>query len=389
MLGSVKVWNIGERWLESKFAIHTGAVTQILIFHNNTTMLTSGIDAKIFIISLSNRETVAYFTHKSPIFSLAISSDESYLATGEKQMINFKENPLASQTLSIVGPEDRFQEFLSYMRDVLLDQHPLYDNTFDSFLVLPHQVNSLHIFSYLNLKEYISKALSHNAAVIKTKTGFHPLYIALLKDFKGIRDEIIKSFCVTGKRNPFLLTICEDQLVEMNKIGFGTLTDLYEVLYQESQRKSLPKFCESTVVLPIVNISINPRIKIADFLEEKDISTQGVSVIFKESYARINFNMGSRESLNFLTSLQKCRNTEVFKTPFILDVIRHKWEYARFPLMYQGFMYYSYLITLSVYTAYFVKNPYFQYTLFTMNALLNIFEVYLMIVSGRYYFTYV
>ncbi|CAG9334844.1 unnamed protein product [Blepharisma stoltei] len=389
MVGIVKVWNIDEAWLESKFTVHAGVVTQIVVLHSNETMLTAGTDFKIFVISLLYREAVTYFSRKSPIYSLVVSSDESYIATGEKQHIIFQENPLSAQTISVAGPIEKIQEYLSYMRDVLTDKHPTYDNAYDNFLILPHYVNSLHIYSFLNLKEYISGALSHSAATIKTSQGFYPLSIALLKEFKGLRDEFVKCFCAVGKHNPFILQIVENDLNSMNTQGFGALNDLYEVLYQETQRKSLPKFCESNVVLPITNISDSPRIKISDFFNENGISNQGTSMIFKESYIKLNFHMGSRQSLDFLMSLSTCKNNEVFKTPLILDVIRYKWETARYPLMYQGFMYYSYLVTLSIYTAWFMKNRSFQITLFIMNSLLNIFELFLMAVSGKYYFTYI
>ncbi|CAG9326083.1 unnamed protein product [Blepharisma stoltei] len=389
MVGIVKVWNIDEKWLESKFTVHAGVVTQILILRNNDTMLTAGTDAKIFVISLLYRETVSYFTHKSPIYSLVISSDENYLATGEKQHINFQENPLSSQVLSIAGPIEKIQEYFSYMRDILTDKHPTYENLHDSFLILPYYMNTLHIYSLLNLKEYIGRALSNSAAIIKTNQGFYPLSIALHKDFKGLRDEFVKCFCAVGKHNPFILQIVENELNKMNKQGFGALNDLYEVLYQETQRKSLPKFCETYVVFPITYISDTPRIKVSNFFDVNDISNQGTSMIFKECYIRLNFTMGSRQSLDFLQSLSRCKNNEVFKTPLVLDVVHYKWQTAQYPLMYQGFMYYSYLITLSVYTAYFMGNRYFQLTLFIMNTLLNVFELFLMAVSGKYYFTYV
>lgn len=263
-------------------------------------------------------------TYKQPIFSLNFNHDETFFATGQSSYISIQENPLSARDIRIIGPNENIQPFLSYIKLILSDQNPSYDPLFDDFLFVPQFMNSLHYFTYFNLKEFVSSALSQNAPIIKSKSGMYPLYIALIKDFKAVRDDIVSSLCLNSKKNPFCLKIIEKELIKMNNLGFARLSDLYNVMYQEVTRKNFPKFCESSLVLPLIHISDHSRIKIPDFFNENEISSQGISIFFIESYIPLDYTMGSRESIDFLTSISECANTEILRCQIILDIANYK-----------------------------------------------------------------
>jgi len=324
MIGDVSVWNIEERCEESSFHVHAGLVTGIVLMKNNDLFMTAGKDKKINIISLKYRIKISYMTHKQPINCLAISLDETYIATGQRCYISAEENPLTTKETRLIGPSEHHQPFLAYMRDILFDQNPEHNPIMDQFVIVPQLINPLHFYVYLNLKEYVIQALCYNISIIRSKVGFNPFYIALLKDYKAIRDEIVDSLCLNAQINPFWLQMLENEIIKMNEVGFAKLADIYEIIYQEVKRKSFPRFCESNVVLPICFLSNEFRAKVKDFFDEEDISTQGVSICFKETCIPFNFSMGSQESIDLLTSISECENKDIFRTPIILDIAHYK-----------------------------------------------------------------
>ncbi|CAG9332811.1 unnamed protein product [Blepharisma stoltei] len=388
LTGTVKIWNIAERNQESVFDKHTGPVTGIHILNDNETFFSSSQDKTIYIYSLKYRIPLTFLTRKQPIFSISVSTDEKYLITGEHEIIYMQENPLNSKAARILGPEENVQKFLTYMKSLLSDLHPKHDPSMDDFIILPQFLNTLHFYTSGNHKDHLKISLSQNtAAIIPSRDGFHPLSICLMKELKTARDEVVNAFCAIGKKNPFILQMLEDDLIEMNKKSFGNLNELYNVLYQESARRTLPKFCDKSVDLPIVHISDHCRVKPEDFLNETQLSSQGMGISWNESYVRIPLIMGSADSIDFLESLADCTNLDVLRCEFVQEIIRYKWETAKYTMMYQGLMFSSYMILLCVYTAYYMENVYFQTGMFITNICLLCYECYQLMVSGASYFT--
>lgn len=97
--------------------------------------------------------------------------------------------------------------------------------------------------------------------------------------------------------------------------------------------------------------------------------------------------MGSEESVEFLESLADCPNLDVLRCEFVQEIIRFKWETARYTMIYQGVMFLTYMALLCVYTAYYLENYYFQIGMFITNICLLLYEVYQLGVSGASYFT--
>lgn len=319
---------------------------------------------------------------------MAVSSDEMLIVTGEQEMIYLQENPLSSGKPRVLGPEENIQKFLTYMKSLINDIHPAHDPDMDNFIILPEFLNTLHFYAFLNHKDYLRLSLTQKSApIIPSKDGFHPLSICLLREMKGVRDEVVQAFCVLGKSNPFLLQMLENDLSDMNKKGFALLGNLYDVLYQEANRRSLPKFCDKDADLPIVHISDHCRVRPEDFLDDSMLSSQGMGITFSESYIRINFVMGSNESINFLESLADCPNLDVLRSDLVQEIINYKWETAKYTMMYQGSMFATYMITLCIYTAFYIGDTYFQIVLFVVNIFLLFYELFQMLISGASYFT--
>ena len=387
--GTIIVWSIAENAEESIFQVHTDMVTGIHIGQNNETILTVSKDRSLHFISLQYRIPLSFITRKQPILCLALSEDRSNIITGEHQMMYIQDNPLVTQKIRILGPEDNLQKFLTYMKRLINGQLVAHDITMDKFIIVPFWFNTLHFYTYMGLREHLIDSLVDTASIIPSKNGYHPLYIALLKGFKGIRDDVIDAIINIGESNPFLFQILENVIIKMNKKAFPKLGSIYEAIYRPAYRKSLPKFCLSDINLPIVCIVDYPRAVPETFFDPGDTSTHGQGILFKESYVKINYIMGSQGSIEFLESLAECSNLDVMRSPLIQAMVNYKWENAKYPMMIQGICFYVYLVLLSFYTAFALGNPYFTTCLLLINTLLLLYEVFQMTVSGSFYFTYV
>ena len=386
--GTITVWSITENAEESVFNLHTDMVTGIHIGENNETMLTVGKDRSLHFISLQYRIPMSFITRKQPILCLALSEDGLNIITGEHQLMYIQDNPLVTEKIRILGPEDNVQKFLTYIKSLINGQLVPHDITMDQFIIMPYWFNTLHFFTYMGLRDYILASLVETAVIIPSKNGYHPLYIALLKGLKGIRDDVIDAMITIGSNNPFLFGQLENVMIKMNKKAFPKLGSLYEAIYRPVYRKNLPKFCLPEISLPIVCIANHQRAAPELFFEPGDTGTHGQGILFKESYVKFNYIMGSQGSVEFLESLAECINLEVMRSPLIQAMVVYKWENAKYPMMVQGICFYVYLLLLACYTTFALGNPYFTACLFLINTLLLLYEVFQMSVSGSFYFTY-
>ena len=393
IVGTVSIWSIYEKIEESAFKLHTDMVTGIIVSDDNQSILSVSKDRSIHFISLQYRVPVTYITRKQPILCFALSEEKDEILTGESQMIYIQDNPSASFKTRILGPEENIQKFLTYMKNLINGIHVPHDPTMDKFLIVPYFFNTLHLYTCLGLREYLIASLIETAAITPSQGGYHPLYIALLKGFKGMRDDIIDALINIGSTNPFIFQILENVMLRMNQKAFPKLGSIYEAIYQPAARRTLPHFCTPEIQLPVVCISQHPRAIPEQFLDNQDYMNHGTGILFKESYVRLNYVMGSSDSILFLESLATCTNLDVMRSPLIQAMVEYKWEMARYPMMIQGCCFYVYLLILSVYiytntgtttTSYY----YFEGILFLVNTLLMLYEVFQMTVSGSFYFTY-
>jgi WD40 repeat protein len=392
--GTLTVWNISERVEESIFTLHTDTITGLFITEDSSKIMSVSKDASIQFISLEYRIPLSFLTRKQPILCLAITEDQEAIITGEHQMIYMQDNPLISQKTRILGPEDNVQKFLTYMKTITSGQIIPHDPAMDKFIIVPYFFNSLHIYTFLGLREHLTASLVETAVMIPSKEGYHPLYIALLKGLKGIRDDVVDSLIALGGNNPFLFQILENVMILMNKKAFPKLGDLYEAIYQPAFRRSLPKFCSPDIPLPIVVISEHPRVRPEDFFDAEEMGSQGQGILFKESYVKISYQMGSKDSIEFLESLANCTNLNVMRSPLIQAMVQYKWQHASYPMMIQGICFYCYLLVLSLFTAFLnfmltEMRTISTVGLFFLNSLLLLYELFQMSVSGSFYFTYI
>ena len=387
--GTLIVWSIVEKSEESIFYKHTDMITGLILSEDGDTITSVSKDRSIHFTSLLYRVPLSYITRKQPILCFTLSEDRDEIITGEHQIIYIQDNPIVCSRIRILGPEENIQKFLTYMRNLIKGSYVPHDLAMDNFIMIPFFFNTLHFYTAMGLREYLVASLVDTAVMIPSQHGYHPLFIALLKNFKGLRDDIIDALINLGSVNPFIYRILENIMVQMNEKAFPKLGNIYEAIFQPATRKNLPKFCSSNIDLPRTYISDQPRVVPEDFISSKDFVSLGTGIIFKESYVRLSYTMGSSSSIEFLTSLSNCSNLEVMRSPLVQSMIAYKWKTARYPMLIQGMCFYTYLIILSGYAAFFRSDDYFNGVLFFINTLLVLYELFQMFTSSSFYFSYI
>lgn len=380
--GFVKMWNIYDLCIESTIKAHNKSITSIILQHN--LVLSASLDGTICIISYENRQVMGKMHFKEPILSM--SSTEKSIVLGFNHMLTIRNNPLFDERISILGPPDLMQNFFTYVNDLFLGKFPKHNCAMDQFIILPYFYNCLHFYTFLNLPEYLNSSLESYSPIVCNR--YSPLSIAMQNEMTSLQMIICKYILQTGIENRYAFRLLEDSITTLNAKGFPILYEIYEAAYSSVLRKYLPKACSSEIQLPITKLSRRPRIQIEDFIQINDQEQeqeQDQAIFFKECYLGVNMNFGSFKSIEFLESLIECPTQDVLKASFIQDLVKYKWELARYPMIIQAFMYFLYMVVLNVYIEWFNKDLYFLGVLFFVNLLLLIYELFQMLVFKSYF----
>lgn len=376
--GELKLWNLYDLNLESTVPCHSNTITGVSIVKDF--IFSSALDGLICVTSEVHRYVITKINTKETILSLHVN--EKYIIYGCKNKMVIKNNPYFEEKLTVTGPADLTQNFLLYIKELFLKRNPKHNPTMDQFLILPYYINTLHIYTYLGLTNYLSQSLEQFSPLIANP--YSPLCYSVYCDLSSIRGMLLNNIIQLGELNPYIYKLVEAHLIKMNLQGLPELYDLYEAAYMQVHRSYLPKTCSKEVKLPISKAVYYQRIQKEDFFTEDDMC-EGVPLLYKENYLGIYMNLGSTKSLEFLESLIKCPNPEVLRASFIQDMVKYKWEAARFPMYIQTWMYYFYIVTLSIYLEWFKQDIYFLGVLVFTNFLLTVYEFFQMLTFKSYF----
>jgi len=78
----IKVWDCYQRKLLTSLSSHTKTVTSCRLNHNNTKIITAGLDKRVNVFNALDYSQCATFESDSPILSLALSNNDETLALG-------------------------------------------------------------------------------------------------------------------------------------------------------------------------------------------------------------------------------------------------------------------------------------------------------------------
>ena len=257
-----------------------------------------------------------------------------------------------------------------------------YDPALDNWFIFPYGLNALHCYAYYNKFSLLRSSLENKTAFISSVIG-DPLSIVLDKNYRECANIILSCLRTRVVNDFYALKCLEDKIPELNRKSFKGLDELYDSCFVLNTNTNLPGFCAESAVLPKQRLS--SIIGMSGFLEGSDLSGKSVRIEYYTTTIGLSFNVGSKESIDFLRSLKECENSDIFKTRFIKEVLNMKWNIVYKYVLLQSFLYVAYLVSLFVFIVF--NIDYCILICFLLNCLLWIYEVIQMISDISEYYS--
>ena len=233
-------------------------------------------------------------------------------------------NPLKTAVLSFYGNNAKTYEFERYLAKIFSNVVPEYDEKMNEWLIEPFHINILHVYSYFNMPKHLGKAVSAGTPFFPSKAGYSALSLCIDKFLTEALESLLSNFLPRLASNPTSFYHFGSLLSKLNTLSPPSLYQIYDLSFAKSLDSTLPKFCKQEVALPILKKSSKVLLPAKKFLKSSNFASEDKPITFYQTFYQFNLNVGSQESLDFFTSLQECKNIEIFTTLFIRTLIDQK-----------------------------------------------------------------
>jgi WD40 repeat protein len=374
----VHIWNWKLKLPVHRFeTLHTSKITKLWIGADS--LLTASSD---LIISWELKTHIMLFKVNTLIKNdaLDISPDGRLIAYSTGASVIFKENPYNSIDLHFLGGADHeVPEFVKTVNDLFklkkIDHKPEYTN----WLIMPYKVNLGHIYTTLSLEENLRAFLESGGAVCNNSLGQNILSYSIDKNLDSCTFIIISELKKRLITNPFAFSFLNHELlVSLNTIGSELLYKLYDQIYLTSTQTGIIKFGPDDSRFPIYYHSDEFEITQNNFfnmVDEENVG-EGIPVEFKQSLVKLNLEIGSNKSREFIGSLINCPYQDIFNSSLIQDLLNEKWLKLRWVHFIQGLIYFLQIVVFGILLFESGYRSYWFILLFVLNLLLTLYEVF-------------
>ena len=344
--------------------------------------------------------------HKSiyPITKILICTDTIYLKsssniqimkdpTFEKPRVNNRQEMIEEakvpSSITIVGQDYNSLCFLGIIAGMRESPRDIYDPSIYDWVIMPYCVNILHVFAFCQDIRSIKLAFRHKCPYFRMSNELSAVSIALDLNNKELIECIVSevaSLCETDER---LIYRIEPDLSRLNLASPPSLSLIYEAAYQVVKQPGIKKY--GVLLKPGGMVVISPTYLIEeekflyDSVTAKSFKDQ-INLVYRVSSFRMNFSVGSREGIEFLHSLYQCTDNDVFRAKIIQDIVKYKWNSAKYFIYLYNFVFLSYVFALFTYnalTTYFSLK--FDIALSAINTILLVYECLQMSVGAKGY----
>lgn len=347
----------------------------------------NGID----LYSSKNFQLLSNFDAPTQIKSIILSDDYEYLYYFSGEGIMKTQNFFKLRELTLVGEKADKQNFLDHVMKVI--QGSCYSPYSGSYwLIEPVHINLLHLYSYFNLSSVIKDGLlSQDCKLpyIASKNNLSPLSISIKMNFPETTQAIVDSIRKVTKTDETLkvklmFEELEESLADLNLVGYNNLHKLYNDIFIIDLSSHLPNSCDLVVRLPMYIKSDSIFLVGSDFNLNREFGDNSKAIIFSKTLVKFYLEIGSARSLEFMRSLDNCKNEKIFETKLIRLILSQKWKKVRYWIFAHAFIYAVYLILLTIYAVDdHCYNSSFLIAPFLISAILHLYE--LIFISLEFY----
>ena len=241
-------------------------------------------------------------------------------------------------------------KFLAYIREIFQYKLPSYNPSMDKWVIFPYQINSLHLYAYYDMPDYLYQSLLNGSSLLNSKNYENPFSISIELKHKDCIKAIIKAAWFNKSIHNYytIPSIPNSLLLSLNALDI-TLPKFYELLMVPYN--SFTKFCSSKNLLPRLKSSIKPLKCCKNIMEDKNFN-KDIEIQFFHSQVPLYLDIGSSKSIEFLNSIIKCGQIRIFYTEIIKGLLLYKWKTGRWVLFIECFLFFGYYLNLILESAF-------------------------------------
>lgn len=304
-------------------------------------LLISTVSA-IFCLSIENKVIIGCIRMQSKVEDISFFNENIYF-NSDKSLIKCRNFLLENAEKLIIGPTMPSLAFLSYLD---LKKSELPDHVF-FWTILPQCVNITHLLAYTSSVSQLKLSFKKKGNFLKSTNNISPLTISLRKGFKETSEYLVKKIARENRTRHYILSLIELDLPKINTSNVMQISSLYKEAMRRSEQKNLPTYIVPKDVQWVTlskGYTINPE----EFIDENNLSGQEAFVTFLNSNLRLQMASGSKGSIEFLSSLLDCQDSEVFSTRIIREYLTYKWNNSAHYLRMQSSLYLLFLVIITI-----------------------------------------
>ena len=243
---------------------------------------------------------------------------------------------------------------------------------------MPYQYTSLHFYAYSNKFKEIKACLANGAPlalsqdinqltainhlqIIEPILNPDPFSIAMLYNYQKCIGVFFESTKTGLAKNIYSLSFLDQSiLIKINFQGHSKLYKFYNAIFRKIESEEfpklieeskLPKFAYSKSLAPkFLEFFPEERNKTKSSMKKNEIQSKTAPIVLYTSTIPMNYKHGSKNSVDFLNSLLKCSNKEIFRTKFIQSLLNAKWQKLKRFHYIQAILYSVLILALFAYS---------------------------------------
>ena len=224
----------------------------------------------------------------------------------------------------------------------------------NDFIIMPFCITPILIFSNINNALLMKQAMRNNYKYLSyNDKQLNPITLAIIRKNREIINCLMKEIVYASNNDPTIFLRIEDDIVELNLNGS---TPNLELFYRGAFKVNthLPKFSHLLNKSFVAKQSYSEDMHRGDFISDNP----DVEILsYHTSKIRLNIEIFSQNSIEFLESIINCNNTNIFTTPFIQAILLYKWRLIKKLVYLQFALYLTYLAIFTIYVGFQLKNP--------------------------------
>ena len=363
--GNIIIWNFDLMLLYTLVATEAGPTISLYLSQDHS-FLISLQQQRVTYWQMDNLSLMFQVDTSYPGTSLVVSSDEKFVAVSENHTVYIEENALQSTSIRIVGRNiGSPHRFMRFVIDSQKENSKVpYDMAHNHWVLAPYMLGVTHILSFCNRFADLNRALHYHPSPAGFFASVHEetaLSICVEMEYKNCIDICLRymrsqSQGKFGARNMRAYVPLSNCLAKLNLIEYPYIAKLYDSLFVDAADAYLPTFCLHETELPSLFLSEHMIIYPEELVGRDFFSSTGRPVVFSQSTLPLDLDLGTNGSIEFMTSLLECSDSEIFRSNLVIEYLQFKWKAVK-PMVYVlGAIYAFYLILLGLYIPIFLGN---------------------------------